>query len=173
LDRQRIIAEIYESKDFNAALGKMQPDHLRDELRQEVILVLCEMPEDRLIEMYNTGGIKFYLVRTMINMCMSKTSRFYAMFRREQVQFDDNHERIDETDIDSKLFTESVVSSIERMAEWDNCNTDEFVCSNIMKAYMQHGNIRATAKAIDIPPVAVHRYLKRGQQIIREKIKKH
>jgi hypothetical protein len=42
--------------------------------------VLCEMDEERIIDMRTRNVLKFYLVRTMINMMQSNTSQFYRTY---------------------------------------------------------------------------------------------
>jgi len=82
LDRQNIISELYQSNDINDAISKMNPKNLQDELRQEVFLVLCEMDEKKLFDMYEQGYLKYFIVRTILNMVKSDRSNFYKKFRQ-------------------------------------------------------------------------------------------
>ena len=59
----------------------MQPEELRDDLKAEVILVVCEIDENRLKQMQETGQLVFFVVRIILNMVKSTTSRFYKKFR--------------------------------------------------------------------------------------------
>lgn len=85
-----IIEKLYNDKDINGAILKMQPAELQSELKQEMFLVLCELNEDRLIEMYSNGTIKYFLIRTMLNMIKSDRSAFYNKFRKQydEITFD-------------------------------------------------------------------------------------
>ncbi len=60
----------------------MQPVELQDELKQEVFLVLCEMDTDKLFMMYEQGYLKYFIVRTILNMAKSDRSNFYRKFRQ-------------------------------------------------------------------------------------------
>jgi hypothetical protein len=82
VNRSEIITELYESADINQAIGKMQPYELQDDLRQEVFLVLCEMDEERLLKMYEDGYLKYFVVRTIVNMAKSDRSNFARTFRK-------------------------------------------------------------------------------------------
>ena len=82
MEATTIIADLYNSKEVNEAINKMEPDHLRDELKSEMFLALCELPHERIIKMHQDGWIKFYLVRMMLNMVKSKSSTFYKKFRK-------------------------------------------------------------------------------------------
>ncbi len=59
----------------------MQPEDLQQDLKQEVIMVLLEMEEDKLKELNANGFLKFYAVRTMLNMIKSDRSKFFQLFR--------------------------------------------------------------------------------------------
>lgn len=81
MTKQNIIQEYYLSDWMNDAIGKMHPEDLRKDLKQEVFMVLLEMDEAKLIELHTNGFLKFYAVRTMLNMIKSDRSKFYQMFR--------------------------------------------------------------------------------------------
>jgi DNA-directed RNA polymerase specialized sigma24 family protein len=81
LTKQTIITEYYNSQWMNDAIGKMHPEDLQQDLKQEVFMVLLEMDEEKLLELHANGFLKFYAVRTMLNMIKSDRSKFYQMFR--------------------------------------------------------------------------------------------
>lgn len=90
--KNQIIEELYKSKEFNDCIGKMEPEHLRDDLRAEVVLILLETEEHKLLEIYNTGpnGLKFYTVRIILNLIQSKSSPFYKTYRMPIFELDVN-----------------------------------------------------------------------------------
>ena len=92
MNRQSILAEFYQSKDFNKALAKFKPASLRDDLKQEVVMVLCEMDETKLIGLYTRKELIFYSVRIMLNLINSTkvNQRFYRLFRQPVMEFIDN-----------------------------------------------------------------------------------
>lgn len=60
----------------------MEPAHLREDLKSEVALILCELDEARLLDIYKTGGLTYYAVRIILNLIQSNTSPFYKKFRQ-------------------------------------------------------------------------------------------
>lgn len=52
-----------------------------DDLRQEVLLILCELPEDKLISLYTRGELLRYTVGIIKNQYNSKTSTFYRKYK--------------------------------------------------------------------------------------------
>lgn len=81
MSKNEIIQSFYESKEIKEAIDKMEPEQLRKDLKQEMFMVLLEMEEERVKEMHEKGFLKFFLVRTMLNMVKSDRSTFYRNFR--------------------------------------------------------------------------------------------
>ena len=79
-----IIEQVYTSQWLDDVISKMHPEDLRSDLKQEAIMILLEMDEDRLKEMQESGMIKFFTIRTVINMIKSDRSKFFVMFRNFQ-----------------------------------------------------------------------------------------
>ena len=95
-NRSKIISELYESKEIASALRKMQPASLREELRQEMFYSLCNISDDKFWSIYNNNGInglKFWLVRTMLNMVYSNSINqpFFRNFRQRHEEFNNNY----------------------------------------------------------------------------------
>lgn len=112
MNRDRIISDLYTDKDISEAIGKMQPEELRDDLRQEMFLVLCELDTDRLIKMHSEGWLKFFLVRTMLNMVKSDRSTFHKKFRQAVTEFTQFHEpsNSEPDDIDFARLNETLLT---------------------------------------------------------------
>ena len=97
MSRNEIISTLYESKEIAQALRKMQPASLREELRQEMFMALCNISDEKFWGIYNNNGIpglKFWLVRTMLNMIYSTglNTPFFRHFRQKNEEFNVNHE---------------------------------------------------------------------------------
>lgn len=89
--KNEIITAMYNSKEFNDCINKMEPDHLRDDLRAEVILILLETADDKIMKLHEQkDGLKFYTVRIILNLIQSKTSSFYKKYRQSPVELDIN-----------------------------------------------------------------------------------
>lgn len=88
--KNEIITELYNSKEFNDCINKMEPDHLRDDLRAEVALILLETDDQKLQEIHANKALKFYTVRIILNLIQSKTSAFYKKYRLPIIELDTN-----------------------------------------------------------------------------------
>jgi hypothetical protein len=75
--RSDITSELYLSKELSSALNKMKPIELRDDLKQEMFICLCGLNDEKFWSIYNNNGLpglKFWLVRVMLNMIHSTKS---------------------------------------------------------------------------------------------------
>lgn len=66
---------------------KQFADSIHTDLWSEVMLVLCEMDEDELIEKYEEGWLDGYVYRTIKNMGASSTSKFCKVYRPAQSHY--------------------------------------------------------------------------------------
>jgi RNA polymerase sigma factor (sigma-70 family) len=103
MTRDRIISSLYTDKDITDAINKMHPEELRDDLRQEMFMVLLEMPEQKLKDRHSEGSLKWYLIRTMLNMIKSDRSNFYMKFRRCNEELTEKHDIPDTSTQDELL----------------------------------------------------------------------
>ena len=65
----------------NTALSPVLTDDLRD-LSQMVYLALLEYDEEKIVDLWEHGQIRFFISRIVMNQYRSKNSRFYRLFRR-------------------------------------------------------------------------------------------
>jgi hypothetical protein len=98
MDKNKIIEEFWLNDEVNQAFAKMQPEELQYDLKAEVFLVLLEMDNEKLIGLYDRKEIRFYIVRTMLNMIKSDRSQFWKKYRnyieyegKEQVEVEQNN----------------------------------------------------------------------------------
>jgi hypothetical protein len=82
MNRDAIISTLYTGKNFNDCLSKMEPAHLRDDLKAEVMLIICEWPDEKVIKLHTDGVLEFYVARVIINQVQSNTSPFYKKYRQ-------------------------------------------------------------------------------------------
>lgn len=79
--RDVIIGELYNSREVTAALRKMEPADLREDLKQEIFIVLCEMAEDRLRGLYERKELRYFLTGVIWRMATNSRSEFYMTHR--------------------------------------------------------------------------------------------
>lgn len=188
MTRNEIITELYESRDFNNCIAKMKPEHLQDELKAEVMLILCEKDETLIKALHQKGDLRFYTVRIILNLIQSNTSPFYKKFRTEHLDisvFGDgcpsNNDRpgllsgyhelsnyhksnSDERDaevIALKQLQEAALSEIDNLYWYDR---------EIVNLYLKLGNYRAVERETGIPWESVYKTVQRSCKKIRERV---
>lgn len=164
MNREQVISALYRDKDLADAIGKMEPAHLRDDLRQEMFLVLCEMPEDLLMERHRQGYLKFFLVRTMLNMIKSDRSTFFNKFRRSHNEFRDVHEP---RDAEPEQDDARIGQLNDRMSEL------HWYAAKVFELYSQNGrNIMKLSRETRIPYRSLSKTITAVRNFMKDSIKK-
>ena len=161
MNRQNIISELYLSTDINNAIGKMQPYELQEDLKQEVFLVLCEMAEERLFQMYNDGYLKYFIVRTILNMAKSDRSNFAKQFRQVYQEIPVTYEQPKED------YDESIFDKLDKslgILHWYEIG--------IMKLYAENGgNILELSRDTKIPYRSLLKTIRKVKNTLKYKIR--
>lgn len=167
-----IVAELYQSKDFNDCISKMEPEYLRDDLRSEVILILLETKAEKLLDIYQKGALKFYAVRIILNLIQGNRSNFNKRYRQPVSEFtkemankfsvDDqaDADRVEENEAMGVLM-DQVIDEVDGLY-WYN--------RQILELYMEHGNYRAIEKETRIPYSSAYKTVQSSFKQIKEKI---
>lgn len=81
----------------------------RNEFRQELWIILLEMPEIKLIQYYNTKCLKYIYIGIINNQIKSNTSAWHRNFRKNKTQeyFDNIYDSVDEFDNILEIKTEN------------------------------------------------------------------
>jgi hypothetical protein len=76
------IAEIYQSKEVNDLIGKVEPKGLQDDLRQELAITLLGYDCDKISEIWANGKLLRLACAIIANMAFSSKSQFYTKYRK-------------------------------------------------------------------------------------------
>ena len=75
----------------------VKPEH-RDDLFQEIMLILLEYDNKKLTDMYNKNQIKFFIARILCNQYYSVHSYFYKQYKK----WEDNKYKMKDTEDDGE-----------------------------------------------------------------------
>lgn len=187
MTRAEILSQFFISKDFNDCIKKMEPAQLQDDLKAEVALILCEMPEDKVSGLWERKELKFYTVRIILNLIKSNTSPFYKKFRVSGVSLDELSDALaihhnvknswghqaDPSSVDKytidKSFVYSEYDPIRDTAikEIDNLYWYD---REILKLYAEHGTYRKVEEVTGIPFESIYKTVQKGCVQIRKKV---
>lgn len=163
--KNEIIEQLFKSREFNDCINKMEPEHLRDDLRSEVVLILLETPEEK-IQLINeqVNGLKYYTVRVILNLIQSKTSKFYKQYRQQLAELNDRF-AYEFTDLEEREQREEMED--KALGEVDNLY---WYNKEMVRLYLQHGNYRAIEEITRIPYSSAYKTIQRSLQEIKLKV---
>lgn len=87
MTKNQIIEQLFTGKNFNDCIRKMEPEHLQDDLRMEVIAIVCEWPEEKIIGLHKRKELDFFVVRVILNQIQSNSSPFYRKYRQSLLMY--------------------------------------------------------------------------------------
>lgn len=113
----------------------MQPASLRDDLRQEMFISLCNLSEEKFWSLHENNALKFYLVRAMLNMIRSTgmNQPFFKNFRAkfESIEEIDNiADQIDDRKDEKEKLFDLLDERRKDLCWYENTLLDQYVASN-------------------------------------------
>lgn len=165
MGKNEIVEQLFVSREFNDCINKMEPDHLRDDLRAEVALILLETDERKLVEIHKNGGLKFYTVRIIMNLIQSKTSMFYKLYRQQVAEITDRFIAGEEQDFKARAEKEQIED--KAIKEIDNLY---WYNEKMIRLYMQYGNYRAIEQVTKIPYSSAYKTIQKSFEEIKQKV---
>lgn len=90
-NKNDIIEEIARNKLIEELIKNMGiKDNDKDDLLQEIYMILLEYEEDKIVKLYNNNQLKFFIVRIIQNQYFSKNSPYYMKYKRYYKLVDEN-----------------------------------------------------------------------------------
>lgn len=88
--------------------------HLKDDLKTELFIILCEMPDSKIINAYKGKWLNYLCVNIITKQWKSKTSPFYKKYRKDW-NLEGNFDIADELDEFPYDLLEEVMKIIEQL----------------------------------------------------------
>jgi len=157
--RSDILVEFWQSHEVNEAISKMHPIELQEELKSELFLRIAEIPEEKLIDLYNKKQLRFYIVRIMLNLIRSTDHKFYKKFRNFVEYVPIEIIEVEQIDV-TTIVKEQYESLYWYEKEIFRLYTFEFNC-----------NAKKLSIALGIPYISVVRTINKIKQDLKTKIR--
>lgn len=183
MNRAEIITAMARVTEIEALLAKLFPTQLdlREDLRQEAFLVLCEMPAERLAELWADGGatgrLRAYLLGTIRLMAASKYSRFYYQYRKKErlnageqaLAICSRDLEADQQDIENKRLVEETLALAEDTLK--KIGAVRWYDETLFRLYVQLGcNSTKVSRETHIPRPSVVSTVNRVLAVIRRAV---
>lgn len=128
--------------------------NLSDDLFQELMVILLEYNEQKLIDIYNKGYYKWFLVKTLTNQFNSNSSPFNKKYRPKDI----DHIISDSYDHSIDIMIDKVNNKLNELHWYDR---------ELFKAYIESGSYRKLSKQTDIPFNSISRTINNVKNYIR------
>lgn len=138
--------EVYKSPEVNNLLDKISPIDLRDDLRQEIALVILTSDCNKIGLLKATNKLTGYVLKMVCNMAFSSTSNFYYKYKKSDLK--KAIEYIQSLTNQTEPNAKTVKSYLARKKQIDAINWHEVT---IFEKYAELNNYRLTAEYFDIP----------------------
>lgn len=134
-----ILTEIYLSKEVEAMIKSLRPEHLQQDIKQHCFMELFEKEDSFILELHSRGKLKSYICKVLYN-----TARFTR------------------TSFSKELGREVPTETFEDLAdpEYEEVNLDlkylNWYKKEILELYAEHGTYQKVADLTQIPMSSIY-----------------
>lgn len=155
MTRAAILSNLYYDRVFCNFIKKMRPVNLQDDLKAEVLLIMAEVSEDKLVALGDK--VSHFAVGVTIRQVKSKTSAFYKKYRVEHPEITD----CETYDTAQLTLAHAAITELESLTWYER---------GLVDLYCDLGNYRAVEKETGIPHISVYLTVKGACEKIRRQI---
>ena len=84
--RTEMVESIYSHPELARLVNTIEPIDLRDDLKQELAVILLSMPEEKIIKIWASNELLWFSIKIITNMAFSSTSAFYRKFKKKEYE---------------------------------------------------------------------------------------
>ena len=157
MNRNEIIESVYRNSEYIRACNQIAKDsYLADDLMHELILILYEYNEEKLILIWEQKRIKWFIISILLKMCHSNTSPFYAKIRKFGEKSDDSID-FDELEDEETKTTKEIPDIFEILELTDEqlLKTEDGYAKSLLKMSVELGSVQKVSNATGIPYLSV------------------
>lgn len=186
-----ILTEIYVSDEVKKCVSKLEPEHLQQDILQHTFMELFEKPSEFILDLYDRGKLKAYIVKILYNTATYSRTTFAKQQGKEtptDFNFDFNEEAYDNpgaVKADKKHMQEycnrshySLMEAHEeykRQLEYES----EVICAlsemhwykqELLNLYVELGTYKAVSDKTGIPLTSVFKTITELRKEIKQKL---
>ena len=163
---EKIITELYNSKEIDSAIYKMVRHDLFEDFKHDLFIRIMKVDSEQLRLMYERNQIRFYVVRCIINLSRDKYKSYHKNYLTKTDEITGDLPDLCEDKIDIELREGKFIKAISEM---DN-HFGTFFYRAICELVNKHGSIREVSRQTNIPLSTVHDAVKVARKYIKERI---
>ena len=159
-----ILTDIYQSKEVADCLSKLRPTHLRDDILQNTFLELFQKDEEQIMDLYNRGKLKVYIVKVLYNTAHYTGTKFAKQLSKEQ-PCDTSTYSVqkflqDENEYEKEIEAEHDVACALSRMHWYKVE--------MLKTYAELGTHQAISDVTGIPRSSIAKTIKNARKEFKQ-----
>ena len=164
----KIIERIYQDKQINKLIDKLDPPELREDLRQEFAMVMLNYDCSKIMEYEKAGKLLFFSIRVLMNMATGVNGYFYRTYRK-----DDSDRARDylKATAPYQVNTSSAKVARDMLDQKLMMDANEAHESIIFDKFIELQSVMKVAKYYGIPRRHVHEVVQKTRAELKKEIK--
>ena len=157
----KILTDLFNSADLNKMLSKFNAGGGQYDLKSELFAVLCEKPEEKIIELYQNKQLMFFATGIVQKMIFQTGGRFYRRYRSEVYEYKEciYNEKDDNSYIEKESRLQSMELAIDNDLHW--------VEKAVINLRQELGSIEKISKETKISMKQIDRIYKKAKEKVR------
>ena len=162
-----IITQLYNNDKINELIGKMQPAELREDLKQELAIILLEYDCKELIKISKESNIIGFAMQIIWTMGTSTRSPFYYKYRKTDL---DKAIKYIRSQIGNSMPISAIIKAEQHLENKLKGNSMDAHESIIFKKYVELRSCVDVAKYFEIPKDHVFAVVKKMKHELKKAI---
>jgi DNA-directed RNA polymerase specialized sigma24 family protein len=154
MTKASILTEIYQSKEVETIIRSIKPKDLQQDIKQHCFLELFEKPEEFILDLYNRGKLRHYIVKVLYN-----TSRWSCTTLHKQLGKEIPTEEF--TDSECEIYEEVNIEPVLQKVYWYK--------TELVRLYAEHGTYQKVSDLTGIPLKSVYMTIIEARKEIKQK----
>lgn len=156
-----IITNLYLSYELDAMLSKFNAGGGQQDLKSELFAVLCEKPEETIIDLWAKNQLMFFCTGVVKRMIFQKNNKFHRTYRAEVHEYNDAI--FEEPNDDSRKEREKQLQEMETVIDTQL----HWVEKAMIKLHQELGSMEKISKETKISMKQIDRIYKKSKEKIR------
>lgn len=163
----KIIEEIYLHPKIRELIKNIKPEHLQQDLLQEVALVLLEYPSEKIIELHKQGNLLAYTLKTIWQLGTGTKGSFYKVYKKNNFSKAIDYLRCQ---LGKEIPISASYTASNILSKKLDSNANDAHESMIFQKYVELKNAKKVAEFFNIPHIHAFKVIKKTKLELKRAI---
>lgn len=159
MTKNQILIEVYNSIRLQTLINNLSPEGFKDDLKQELFLILLNQDEEKIIRMHQAKEFFYFITRTLMNMSSERGS-FSKLFKANRKK-EKAYERFLQGEKLTGYCSSCVTPAVKLIKSKFQGTADEKHEAMIFEKYIEKRSCEKVALHFDIPSYHIKRIVKK------------